>query len=187
MSKCLLKNYKCRTCVIKDTCNVEKVTIDSSILLSIIKHEDTRMLCEERLNQIKKDGKGFVNHIILAEVYKETINFIEKETKKLEDEFNLLHLSVPWELKKILEIISVLRNVLEDLKVVEIDKEAWGFSNKLFSLPRADMKNRDIINLGTAESHLHNKFLFIDKGIESAKKSIEDLGFKIKLEPLRTK
>ena len=185
MSKCILKNYKCRGCTIKETCNVEKVTIDSSILLSIIKHEDTYLLCEERLNQIKKDGKGFVNHIILAEVYEETINFIEKETKKLEEEFNMPHLSVPWKLKKILEIIDVLKNILEDLDVVEIDKEAGHYSNKLFSLPRVDMKNRDIINLGTAESHLHNKFLFIDEGINSAKKSILDLGFKIELEPIK--
>jgi len=185
MSKCITQDYRCRGCPVKEACNIERVMIDSSILLSIIKHEDAQLISEEKLNQIKKDGQGFITHIILAEVYEKTINFIEEELSRLDEEFNISDYATPWKLKSVLEIIEVLKCTLERLKVVEVDKESWGYIQKLFSLPRMDMKNRDIINLGAAESYLHKKFLFIDRGIKSAEKSIKDAGFKIELEHLR--
>ena len=185
MSKCLYHHFKCRICDKKDFCTVGRTMIDSSILLSMLKHEKNCDVCEDKFNQVLKEGRGFITHLSLSEVYGGTIEFIYEEIEKRGlNEFNIEELSKPHKEKLVLEIINELKNILNKLHVSEIDKIALEYAKKLFNLPRIDMGDRDKIILGTAESHAHQKFLFSDKGIKSAEKSIREIGFRIELDHL---
>ena len=185
MSKCLYHHFKCRICDKKEFCTAGRTMIDSSIILSMLKHEKNCDVCEDRFNQILKEGMGFITHINLSEVYGGTIDFIYEEIEKRGlKEFTIEEFSKPHKEKLTLEIINELKKILNKLRIVEIDKIALEYVGKLFNLPRIDMGNRDRIILGTAESYAHRRFLFSDLGIKSVEKSIREIGFKIELEHL---
>lgn len=188
MSKCMYGHFKCRDCDQKESCNANRTMIDSSIILNMIKHENNCDICEDKFNQVLREGRGFITHIILAEVYKETIKFIYEEIERRDlNNFTVEALSKLHKEKLILEIINELDNILEKLYIKELDKTALEYALKLFNLPRIDMGDRDKIILGIAESHIHKQFLFIDSGIKSAEKSIREIGFNINLEHLNLK
>ena len=185
MSKCLYNHFKCRICDKKEFCNAGRTMIDSSIILSMLKHEKNCDICEDRFNQVLKEGRCFITHINLSEVYRGAIDFIYDEIEKRGlNEFTIEDLSKPHKEKLTLEIIGELNKMLSQLHVAEIDKIALEYALKLFNLRRIDMGDRDKIILGTAESHAHKKFLFSDGGIKSAEKSIREIGFMIELEHL---
>jgi len=176
-------NYKCRNCPSNNTCNAERWTIDSSIIISILKQEPNHILHEDKLNEIKNNQKGFVMHIILAEVYKEIIKFIEE---KLRQEMNYYHKYQENEskFKSILEIINNLKQVLDGLDILEFDFESSNKTNELLTLPGLRMKSRDCMIIATAESYLNTHFLHKDGGITGDEQNIRDFGFKINFVPL---
>lgn len=186
MSRCIKGDYRCRDCDFRESCNEERVMIDSSIILSILKNEPLGIKCEEKLKHIKKYGQGFITHISLAEIYEETLNFIEEQ---IENEglnsFNIPSKAESYKGHLILEIINSLKEILKGLKTAELDGIALSSVNKLFSESRLKMLNRDRLILGTAESHLHTHFIFIDNAIKNDEETIRRIDFKIKLELMK--
>ena len=177
-------HYKCINCGQSKFCNAERTMVDSSIILAIVKGEDRKRICEERLNKAKKNGGCFITHIGLGEIYKEIFSYIKNslanDFNSYNDEFNASRHKVYF----INQILHGLEETMKEIEVSELNKDSLEKISNLLGIRHLRMGNRDRIILGIAEANLNNYFIFIDKDMERDIKTLKDKKFNINLESL---
>jgi len=183
-NKCVFGNYECLKCPQKEHCLIERAMVDASIILAIIKDEKNHKDCEEELERVKKEGKCFITHLGLAEVYKKTFEFIEEQVAEMYNECNRIETTKARRYEAILRTTNSLKQILTGFKILEIKSESIEKINQLLNYEGLRMGSRDRIILGIAESYSNLKFIFIDKGISGDSENLKNFGFKIKLESL---
>jgi hypothetical protein len=158
--------------------------VDSSVILAIVKDEDRKKICEEKLNEAKRAGRCFMTHVGLGEIYKGAFEFISQELNGGYEDFDRKDMANRYKIEFMQRTLNALNMIMEDIKVLEFDKDCSEKINELFRCDGLRMGSRDRLILGIAEAHANTNFISLDNGIKEDYMNLENLGFHIEINSL---